>query len=346
MTLALEYLNHSKNEFHVMVFNRSPYGELMNEIEATGAKVYFIPNYIKSIPQRLWFLYQWIKIINPSVIHSWTIHDNAYASLLGKILGIPKIIGSVRGSLTGTGFKSLSPLKKWVSLHWTDILIVNAKAIFQELKCKNIPIKKIIYIRNGIEKSSGPKQDCSDTNPIICTIGNLRKNKNHSLFIRIMKKVISQIPNAEGWIIGQPVDDEPHQKSKLESEIKSYNLEEKVKLMGFKSDIKSLLKESSVFVLPSISEGHPNTILEAMAEGVPVVASNVGGIPEIIQDGENGYLLKHTDEHGFVETIVRLLNISNIWHRISQNGLSKIETQYNSFLIKKQLNDLYHGAML
>ena len=326
-----------------MVFNHSPYGELKNEIEATGATVYFIPKHIKSIHQRLWFLYHWIKDINPTAIHSWSIHDNAYAGLLGKILGIPKVIGSVRGSLTGTGFKSLTPVKKWASLYWTDVLIVNAKSIYQELKCKNIPIKKIMYLLNAIEIPANLKPNRNHAKPIICTIGNLRKNKNHSLFVRIMKEVITQIPNAEGWIIGQPVDDEPDHKSKLESEIDSFGLEEKVKLLGFRSDTKSLLKESSVFILPSISEGHPNTILEALSEGIPVVASDVGGIPEIIQNGENGYLLRPTDEPGFIEAIIRLLTNNDIWHRISQNGLSKIKKDYNSLKIVKQLNELYNG---
>ena len=346
MALLLKHLNPNEFDYHIMVFNQSPFGDLKNEIEKTGAMVHFIPNNKQSIPERLLFLYKWLKDINPTTIHSWTVHDNAYAGVLGKVLGIKNIIGSVRGSIHGTGYSRMPYYLKWASLNLVHQIVVNSRALRDELLNIGIPNKRISIIPNSVEMGKTQLRNRKPENPIICTIGNLRQNKNQLFFIRVIEKVRDILPNAEGWIIGQPVDDEPKMKMKLKNEIKRLKLTGHVKLLGFQSNTKELLKKSSVFILPSFSEGFPNTILEAMSLGIPIVASNVGGIPEIISHQRNGLLFDPKDTDGFVNGILTILKNKNEKTNLINNGFKWIQNKRNVKHMSSSYYNLYKGVSI
>ncbi|MBT3589738.1 MAG: GT4 family glycosyltransferase PelF [Candidatus Marinimicrobia bacterium] len=346
MTLLLKYFNHNKYEYHIMVFNQSPFGDLKNEIEKTRAIVHFIPGEFQSIPARIWYLYKWLKENAPATIHSWTVHDNAYAGILGKVLGVKNIIGSLRGSINGTGYSRMPHYLKWASLNLANNIVVNSKVLKNELLNMGIPKKRVTIIPNSVEVVKTQMTHNNLDKPIICTIGNLRQNKNQLFFIRVMKKVIDVLPNVEGWIIGQPVNDEPEMKEKLENEINLLKLTGQVKLLGFQLDTKGLLKKSSIFVLPSISEGQPNTILEAMSLGIPVVASNVGGIPELISHQRNGLLFDPKDVDGFVHGILTLLRDENVKTKFMKNSFKAVQNKRNIRQMAQSYHILYNGVII
>ena len=315
--LLLKYFNRDDIMFHIIVFNNSPYGDLKKKLFKIGAKLYFLPEDKKTILERFFYLYKLVKKINPILVHSWTIHDNAYVGILGRILNI-KSIGSLRGSLFGTGFKKLSYLYKQISLRSVDILIVNAKSLKIEAINFGIPEKKIKYISNCVEVNKEAR--IINEELIVCCIGNLRKNKNHSFFINIMKDVIEEIPIAKGWIIGQPVHDEPNVQIELRNQIRTHQLEGKVSLLGFQSNIKKLLKKCSILVMTSRSEGMPNVVLEAMSIGIPIVSSNVGGLSQLIYHGKNGFLCNIKNKNEFTDAIKLLLTQIHINRKLGANG--------------------------
>ena len=162
------------------------------------------------------FLYRLLLKIKPQVIHSWSIHDNIYAGIIGRLLKVPSTFGSVRGSLHGSTFIQSTLLMKLVSLIWVDKIVVNALSIKKELIATGIPLKRIIFLPNCVEidqisfpdKKNNILED-KDKELIVCTIGNLRKNKNHLFFVKIMDSLIKSGANVKGWIVGQPVPDEP-----------------------------------------------------------------------------------------------------------------------------------------
>ncbi len=341
MSLMLNYLDKKQYEYHVIIFNPSPYGDLKEELKRSRVQLYFIPQNISSIPARIYYLYKLIKPLNPIVIFSWTIHNNAYAGVLGKILSIPITIGSVRGSLIGTGFLNLPRILKWVSLRLVSLLVVNSNELINELTRMRISKHKIKFIPNcvltGKIKKVIPKKD----DIIICTIGNLRSNKNHKLFIDIIEKVLEKVPKAKGWIIGQPVADEPDLKNELENYIKSKGLIDGVKLLGFQGNISKYLQESSIYLMTSLSEGTPNAILEAMSFGIPVVSTEVGGVPDIINSDENGFLIKSTNMDGFVNIIINLLNDEALRIRIGDSGKKYVEDSHYPYLGKERIEEMF-----
>ncbi|PJA64521.1 MAG: hypothetical protein CO159_02625, partial [Candidatus Portnoybacteria bacterium CG_4_9_14_3_um_filter_40_10] len=116
----------------------------------------------------------------------------------------------------------------------------------------------------------------------------------------------------------------PQEKS-LKLQVKSLKLEDKILFLDALPEAHKYLKAFDVFTQPSIKEGLPYAILQAMAAGIPIVASNVGGIPEMITDNFNGFLIKPRDSEALAERILQILENSNLAQQFSQNSLEKIK---------------------
>ncbi len=340
--LLLKYLNRPDLVCYVVVFNNSPFGNYEVELSKIGVKLYFIPKNVNSIPKRFIYLFYLLKKINPILIHSWTIHDNAYAGILGSLLKI-KSLGSLRGSIFGTGFSKLSKFYKQIALRSVDNLLVNAKTLKLEAIDYGIPKSKIKYIPNSVEIST--EKNINERELIVCSIGNLRKNKNHSLFIDIMSNVLESIPSARGWIIGQPVQDEPDVENELQSKIEVLELQGRVQLLGFQPDILNLLRKCSVLVLTSISEGMPNVVLEAMSIGIPVVASNVGGVTQLISHEESGLLCNIKNKNEFVDSIIKLLKQTDYNSKLGKCGMKFVVASHSPEKNVDNFNSLYFDLL-
>ena len=340
MAFLLRNIQNENCDYHIVVFNSSPFGDLKAELMRSKVCLHFIPEKEDTILKRFRILFKILRKIKPHIIHSWTIHDNAYAGILGKILNISSI-GSVRGSLNGTGFNKLPTIYQWASLKLVKSIIVNSESIRNELIKYGISKDQIILIRNAVKKYNISTKIKVPDHPLICTIGNLRKNKNHELFIRVIKNVSEKYPNVKGIIIGQPVKDEPCQEEYLKSLVHSLGLENIINFMGFQFNPIKFLEQSRVFVLPSFSEGYPNTILEAMSVGVPVIASEVGGIPEIIKSGINGFMFKPNDLDGFSKAVLKILQNKSKRQAIVKRGLKTVNDYHNPMRMIKDFKKIY-----
>jgi glycosyltransferase involved in cell wall biosynthesis len=103
--------------------------------------------------------------------------------------------------------------------------------------------------------------------------------------------------------------------------------------------------ESDIFILPSYGEGLPITILEAMAAGLPIIATSVGAIPEIIEDGKNGFLTEAGDYVGLAKKILKLARDMKLRQEMGKNNIEKIERQYNKDLIVSKLSAEYEKLL-
>ena len=313
-----------------------------------GARIHFIPESCSTLIKRIIYLFDLLFQLKPDIIHSWSIHDNAYAGLLGRLLNIKTIIGSVRGSLSGTGFKYLSFLKKTCALRLVPRLMVNSPTIKKELINYGISRNKIFFLPNCIRppdqaniKSSFIIPSLIDGEEIICTVGNLRKNKNHSLFIKLMKQLIISKPNVNGWIIGQSVADEPQMYNELESEIKTAGLSESVYLLGFQKNVLPFINKCSVFVMTSITEGMPNVIMEAMSLSKPIVSSKVGAIPQLIINKSNGYLINDQNPKNYANAIMHILDNPNIASDMGEASKKLLIQNYSTSSMVARLSTYY-----
>ncbi|GAH49238.1 unnamed protein product, partial [marine sediment metagenome] len=156
---------------------------------------------------------------------------------------------------------------------------------------KKICPKEITIIPNGVDLSrfetcsredARQKLGIGKREGIILCVANLRVEKGHEYIVEAMEKVATNSPQSRLFIVGRDFQRGKIQKLALEK-----NLDQKVLFTGFipPDKIPEYMVAADVFVLPSLSEGFPNVLLEAMAAGLPIVATNVGGVPEIVTDG-------------------------------------------------------------
>ena len=158
---------------------------------------------------------------------------------------------------------------------------------------------------------------------LIGTIANLYKNKGLEYIILAIAKVMYH--NKFNFII---IGEGP-ERSKIENLIKKTNLENDVFLIGFISDAFEYLKAFDLFVLPSVKEGQPWTILEAMAAGVPIVATNIAGIPEMIENEKSGLLVEPADPDALANAIEKMLTRPSLAQECVKNALTAVKEKFS-----------------
>lgn len=187
---------------------------------------------------------------------------------------------------------------------------------------------KVIVIPNGIsmKETITKKQDANkfqitnSKSQIIGTIGNLNYQKGHTYLIDAMPEILRKYPLVTLEIIGEGED-----RSALEDQIRKLKLEKQVTLLGHKNIVSKYLKHWSVFVLSSVAETFGIVVLEAMQAGVPIVATKVGGVPDMITNEKNGILIPSQSSKAIAEAVIDLLEKPAMAAKLKREGLKRVE---------------------
>lgn len=157
---------------------------------------------------------------------------------------------------------------------------------------------------------------------IVLFLGGFAPHKGPDVLLKAMPKIVNEAPDAKLVFVGNG-----RMRAELEGLSKKLDVEEHIKFAGFVDNISKALyyKSSDVFVLPSFSECSPLVNLEAMACGIPIVASNIGGVPDSVSDGENGLLVPPGDPEALADAIIYLLENEDVGKRMGKNGRTKVE---------------------
>jgi glycosyltransferase involved in cell wall biosynthesis len=192
---------------------------------------------------------------------------------------------------------------------------VNSKAVLSDvIKRDRVRPDKLVLIYNGINslpfEVASRRRDklreemgLTGSDKVIIVVANLIPYKGHSDFLKAARLVFDHIPTALFWLVG----DDRGIRNDLEHVASIFGIHERVRFMGQRYDIDSLLAVSNLAVLPSHEEGFSNVILESMAAGLPVVATSVGGNPEAVVDGVTGWIVPPRNPAVMAEKIVDLL---------------------------------------
>lgn len=349
--LVLKHLDRRLFENHVVVFNPSQNVVYDDELEALGIRVWAIPPSCQGVPRRSAFLFRLLRQLRPQVTHSWSFHDNPYAGVIGLLARCPVRWGSLRGSLLSPGLQRLPWLLRALALHSVSAQISNCLALRDQLEAAGVPSKKLLVLPNCVEQAEaslpvGLSAAGIEANDVLVgIIGNLRRVKNQLFFLRAMARVLPDRPAVKAVLIGQPIASEPDMPRQLEQEIGRLGLGERVKMLGFRSDVPRLLPRLAIVCLTSHSEGMPNALLEAMAAGRPTVAVRVGGVPEVVRHGTSGLLVEPGDEAAFAGAVSRLLDDAELRNRMGQEGLRLSRQEHGCEVIADRLGKLYEQAL-
>ncbi|HZU34168.1 MAG TPA: glycosyltransferase [Candidatus Angelobacter sp.] len=232
-------------------------------------------------------------------------------------------------------------------------------AVSEEVKrfcidTEHIRPEKISVVHNGVDLRHLNLTAAVSVNPyaaaewanapqIITCVANVRRVKGIDVLVRTAQRVCRELPDAVFLIVGSLFDREYSQE--VQALICSLGLEKNVKLLGFVEDPLPLLKMSNAFCLLSRSEGFCNALLEAMACGVPSVVTRVGGNPEAIADGENGFLTPVEDDKVPAERLLFLLRNKDQASRIGQAGKNTAYTRFSADTMIKNLVEVYRELL-
>ncbi len=174
---------------------------------------------------------------------------------------------------------------------------------------------------------------------VLLTIAALHPRKGLKYLLKAMRKIIEQKNSTKLVIIG-----EGPEKPELEKLINKLKIQDRVKLLGHQENIPKMLKSSDLFVLPSIKEAFGLVLLEAMAAQVPIVATNVGGIPEIVEDRKNGFLVEPRDEDALTQTILMLIKNKPLREKLAFLGHHKVK-QFDLKGMVEKTKKVYHEIL-
>ncbi|MFQ5640276.1 MAG: glycosyltransferase [bacterium] len=171
----------------------------------------------------------------------------------------------------------------------------------------------------------------SEKETLIGVVARLHPQKGHRYLIEAAESLVRDFPALKFAFVG-----DGELRTELEQRIKAAKLEKHFLFLGFRNDVKDLLRTFDIFVLPSLYEGLPNVILEAMASGLPVVATAVDGTPELIEDDVTGYLVPPKDPAALATKISALLKDEKRRHDFGSRGRRRIEEEYS---LEKQVEN-------
>lgn len=306
----------------------------------------------RPLKYRLFDVYGWLKLSQiiqaeqPDVIQV-NAGDTLKFAVISKILFKWKVPIVFRNANKMSDFID-SSLKFKVNkflLEYVDQIVSVSKLCEYDLKeTFNIPDEKILTIPIGINSTENIDPDLNGFSlkgtPILINAGSLVPEKNHSGLISIFQKLLPYYPDALLYIAGQG-----KLQQSLTRRIKDNQLEEKVKFLGSRNDILQLIKNSNIFLLPSLIEGLPGVILEAMLCKVPVVAYNVGGISEVVKNGQTGWIVEKGDEEGFVQAIHQVMSNPKNTLRIVENAYQMVSQGYSNDHIAHRFEKVYEEVV-
>lgn len=323
----------------------------------TNVKVYLTPYLARPINPFYDFL-AFIKLFlilmkeKPLIVHTHSSKGGIIGRWAAFFANVPVIIHTYHGF----GFNDFQ--KSAVKLLFIMLERLTARISMKLIAVTDEDIKKGLkhhignkqqyeLIRSGIEISKyknlkinveNKKKELGITpnEKVITTIAPLKPQKNLPDFIRVAKEVLACEPLCKFLIIG-----DGGQRKLLEDLTYEFNIQDKVKFLGWRRDIPEILAISDIFVLTSLWEGLPRSIIEAMCCAVPVVANGVDGVREIIKDNETGFLVEPFKTDKMSEKIIQLFGDTTLARKIGQNGRNSINEQFDIDFMIKQQEELY-----
>jgi len=273
------------------------------------------------------------------VAHAFDFYTNLMMVPAARVAGVAVVLGSHRqlGDLLTRG-------QFWAQLmafRMCDRVLCNSRAAAERLRKAGLPERKLEIIPNGLPARSF--EQCAPAiprKPGVVRVGMIaRMNdpvKNHPAFLRAAARVARELPEVEFLLVG----DGPL-RAGLESMVTELGIAAKVTFVGVSHDIPAMLASMDVSVLISSSESLSNVILESMAAGVPVVATDVGGNPELVRDGDTGMLVPPGGEDRLVEAILRLARDKCLRLGCSQRGREFAQSFFHIDVICRRYEQLY-----
>jgi glycosyltransferase involved in cell wall biosynthesis len=298
-------------------------------------------------PRTLWQgirLAHYLRTNLIQIVHSYGFYPNVFTVPVARLAGASIVVASIRD--TGDLLTPMQTRLQKLVCRFADCVLVNAEAIRESLIEQGYDPHKIVVIRNGIALSNFARKERSavlrrelgipPSARLVAVFSRLNPMKGVEYFLDAAIVLAGRFPDVSFLVAG-----DGESKKELQERASSLGLGQRIVFTGFRCDVRDLLSEAAISVLPSLSEGTSNTLLESMAAGIPVVATNVGGNPEVIEDGVSGLLVPPRDSTALAAAIVRLLEDEDLASRLGQAGMRRVSELFSLSGSVQQTEHLY-----
>jgi len=323
-----------ENEHRVVELKRAGIGVSSLNMSKTPAGLFAFMRLLKRL-----------RRTSPHVLHTHSVHANILGRLARIFVRVPVLISTAHNVFEGPRYR------EW-AYRITDPLAdlttqVSQAGAERYISVKAVPKQKMVCLPNGIDlnrffpdkrcgEKTSPNHDSSN-NFTWLSIGRLTEAKNYPLLFNAFKKVSDQIPSVSLYIVGDgPLREE------LGALASALGLSGKIEFTGTRGDVVPMLNMADAFVLSSSWEGMPMVLLEASACQVPIVATDVGGVGEVVAHEESGYLVPPGGEQELANAMLKMMSLPKSERdEMGRKARAKVAREYEREMLVDQLNDYY-----
>ncbi|MGQ9611022.1 MAG: glycosyltransferase family 4 protein [bacterium] len=342
--------NINREKYNICICSLTANGELENEFNEIGIPVFIVQKHEGvdySLPIRLSRVFRNRRV---DIVHTHNIDPYLYGTIGAKLARVPVIIHTEHSNLFPNQ-KKLMIAERCLS-NISDMIIADSKKVADFLiQRQNIPRRKVITILNAIDidsfdvtvdiiRKKREELGILENELVIGNVARLVPVKDHHTLLASFSKVSQLISNVRLVIVG----DGPL-RTELENFCAELELSDKIIFLGKRRDISELMSIFDIFVLSSISEGLSLTLLEAMAAKKPVVATHVGGNPEVVQDNVTGILVPPRNPLALAQALIILIKDKKKLFEMGESGRRRVEQYFSIDVMLEKYEKVYRSSL-
>jgi glycosyltransferase involved in cell wall biosynthesis len=279
-----------------------------------------------------------LRDLAPSIVHTHLIHADLYGTIAARMVGVPVVISSRHNDDPFRTQSPLSVLLRIVNRYTNRFIAISERVRGFTIEHEKVPDSVVDTVYYGLPISEQNREVIDvrsefglSKGPLLVCAARLTEQKGHKWLLRAFRSVVDQLPETSLLLLG----DGPLRKH-LEDTVIKLGISKNVRFAGWRTDVMDILPSTDLFVLASEWEGFGLVLLEAMSLSLSIVATEVGGIPEVVLDGETGWLVKSKDSDALAGSILAALRSP---HKMLECGrMGKLRVQ-NTFSVKKMIVD-------
>ena len=334
--------NLDRDRYNITVCSVGQGGPLQQDFEKLGDDVVVFDKKFSFDLSLVFKVARLMKEKNIDLLQTTLFYADVIGAYAAAMANVPVVIS---WEAVSHPYRARHMLSYKMAMRKIDVVVAVSNAIRKQvMEERGVPSEKARTIHYGIDLEKYTHSDTlkrkdiglEDSDLVLGTVARYTDQKGHTYLIDAAPGIVEKFPNAHFVFVG----DGPNRED-MEAQIKKLGLERNFHLLGFRKDVVDLLNLFDVFVLPSLYEGLPNVVLEAMACARPIIATGVDGTAEAVEDGECGYIVPPKNPQALTERINHLIASPDLMRRMGDASRKRVETHFSLEKQIRQFEELY-----
>jgi L-malate glycosyltransferase len=346
------YLDRNEFDYEVVYCFRHV-NDLVPEFNRLNVPVFCLELKTDFDPRGPFRLLRLIRNRRPQILHLHLPYTGILGRVIGRLAGVRGIVYTEHSVM-----EMYNPITRVFNLLTYPLnrttIAVSGEVQRSIMKHRIARGNKLLVIRNGVElnrrRIGGGHPNMTKevmgipaNHKVVGNVAHIRPEKGHEYLVRAAKLVLDRCPDVTFLIVGrEKINGEIR---RLEDLTEKLGIRERVIFTGFREDVFDLIRIFDLFVLPSLFEGLSVALLEAMSMGKPAIATSVGGIPEVIEDGFNGFLVPPKNPEALAERISQLLQDHALRSKMSQNAAQVVRERFDVQEMVRRIEQVYSTVL-